>query len=101
MTPYYPDPRPDLREDSRSWAMLLAAAHEAAGPGLASTLVYFRRRGTRLVRRSGQPLRLLGETVHGPDAWETVEEYKAEREEFLRPFAGALARALKECDADL
>ncbi len=123
------DPRPDLTGDSAAWSRLLTMASNTEGVPLflVSCLDYFRTRGTRL-RAQGGRLVLFGDPqapltwerqfedwpqlpeawrrkilAHEKDGvfcgWESVEEYRRERDQWLKPHAALLTGLLKRLEA--
>jgi hypothetical protein len=119
--PAFTDPRPDLAEDSAAWGRLLRITHEQEGIWVAAMLAYFRAARTRLRGCDGQ-IRIAGEVDGGTDrlqgcwwwrlspawgrkmaehckgkrfiGWESIEQYRRERDELLKPRVKALRRLL-------
>lgn len=88
-----PDPRPDLRYDSKEWTQLLSMVH-AVDPMAAGTLHGFRCGGLRL-HRGAQGYALRPEFDPATSIWSTPEEYAKDRDEWLKPHADVIVKALK------
>lgn len=88
-----PDPRPDLRYDSKEWTGLLSMVH-GINPEVAGILHGFRCGGLRL-HRGAQGYALRPEFDPATSIWTSGQEYKKDRDEWLLPHADTIVRALK------
>lgn len=92
--PLLGDPRPDLKEDSRLWNLLLDIAYKN-DKELAGTLHGFRCMGTRIKEVDDRYVLRPDIDPLGRRAWESKSEYKEARDKWLRPHAQKIAELLQ------